>query len=543
MPTVPQYGGGEPRVQAQRLRTGQARGVSPTAGTGPARQLQQVGQQISRTGAQLTDIAIQQQTDRNASMVLAAKTAFDAEAAKVIVDARNQRGMNAWGLTDRTDEWYKSSSQRYIDNLENDAQKQAMRQVFAEKWPSIKSNIYGHEVSEQRRAVNDSAKAAIQSATDFGVANHNDPALLQQSVADIQRTVLAQQAINEGWTAEVADAALQSHLTALHKSVIDAKLDADPRAAEAYYEANREQIRGVDQPVIEEKLATGKRILDAQEFVDEQELQGATEEEQLKKARTQFEGEAEEEAIAEVTRRFSQKQAAITRDQQAAYREADQVLFEGGNYSDIPNSLLGRLSRADRGRLRDEQYGKVTDWPTYYGLRQVAAREPSTFASMDLTPYFGKLDDAKRAEMIKLQTKAAKDPADLALGRTKWQVMQQSAANAGLDPSKDKEDNSAGEKVREYYRRVDDEILEFYNEKGKEPNREQLLQITDNLSREVVQSGWIWDTERPAALAEVEGVPTEMVDNLAEQVAAQNREVTDENIKKLYDYLVSIGQI
>lgn len=543
MPVVP-YNRGQPAVQPQALRTGQLSGVSPSAGTSGARQMRQMGQQISDIGGELNRVAVQQQNDRNASKVLAAKTAFDAEAATVLTDARNQRGMNAWGITKKTNEWYKSASQKHLDGLENEAQRKAMQGVFAQKWPAIKANIYSHEVAEQRSAVNESAKASIQSAVDFGIANRDDPNLLAQSTADISRVVRAQQAVNEGWDEETTQAALQSHLTALHKGVIEAKLDEDPRAAEAYYEVNKDQIRGIEQPVIEAKLAVGRQLVEAQTFVDEQEAQGATEEEQLAQARDRYEGEQEEEVIAEITRRASQREAAIRRGQDEAYREADAKLMEGATYDQLPPSLLAKLDRDDRAKLRKGQYGQVTDWDTYYGLRQLAAQDPEAFRRMDLTRYFGDLDASKRTEIVKLQTKAQKDPESLTLGRTKWQVMQQAAAKAGLDPSKQSKEGGEGDKVRAFYRRIDDEILQFYNEQGREPGRKELLDITDRLNREIVMSdaGWFWfDAEQPAAIVEVEGVPTDMVDELAETVEAEGAPVTEDNIRKLYNYLLDRG--
>lgn len=533
-----------PTVQRQGIQTGGLRRVSPGTGTEGARQQQALGQALSQQAGVMSEIAVKQQEERNTSQVLAAKTTFDAQAAERLTDARNAQGANAWGVTKRTEEWWQKATSEHIDNMENEAQKQTLRRMFDEKWPSTKANIYSHEVGQQRKAVNDSAKASIQSASDLAVANHNDPNLVNQAITDITRTVKVQQATNEGWTPDVAEAARMSHLTALHKSVIDAKLDENPAAAEAYYEQYKDQIRGSDQPLVEEGLATGKRRRQSQEFVDQMAIEDKSEEEAIAEARKRFEGEDEEEAIDEVTRRFSRREAAISRDQSEAYRQADEILMaEGGSYDAIPNSVLRRLDRASREKLRNEQYGKVTDWPTYYQLRQMAAQQPEAFATTDLTPYFGKLDASKRTEMIKLQTKASENPSDLALGRTKWQVIQQAAGQVGLDPKKANEKNTGdGEKVRSFYRRIDDEILDFSTVNGREPNQSELLKITDRLTAEVVETGFLWDSTRSAGLIEVEGVPTDQIDEIAEAVQLEGVEVSDENIKAWYDYESQKGQ-
>lgn len=535
MPTVPRAEG--PQVQTRALRTGQIQKLSPTQLTGAAQQQQQLGQALQRTSATLNEIEVRKQVERNTSQVLAAKTAFEAEAATTLTGAKNTRGANAWGITDKTMAWYEKSSSQHVDNMENEAQKTVLRQIFAEKLPGVKAGVFSHEIGEQRRAVNDSAKAGIQASIDLASANYTDPVMLDQALTDITRTVRVQQATNEGWTKDVADVALMGHTTALHKSVIDAKLDVDPDAAEAHFEKYKDQIQGSEHATIIDGIETGNRRRKAQSFVDEMAAEGKSEEEQLREARKRFEGEDEEEAVAQVTRRFSQTQAAISRDQQAAFREADDILMaEDGSYDQIPNSMLRRLKRSDREALRAEQYGKVTDWPTYYGLRQLAAKDPVTFAAMDLTPHFGKLDAAKRSEIIKLQTTAAKDPTDLSLGRTKWQVLQQAATSAGLDPSDDKKDNSNGEQVRAFYRRVDDELLAHFQRTGKEASQDELIAITDKLTLQVVDTNW-WNTDVAAGLIEIEGVPQEQIPDLATAVQGEGMEVTDENIQKLYNYI------
>jgi len=52
-----------------------------------------------------------------------------------------------------------------------------------------------------------------------------------------------------------------------------------------------------------------------------------------------------------------------------------------------------------------------------------------------------------------------------------------------------------------------------------------------------VLEAWVFQGDRPAIEAEVEGVPQDMVDDLACAVRSAGKPVTDENIKAVYRYL------
>lgn len=541
MPTIPTY---QPQVSRTALRTPQQEGISPQAFTLQAEQLQQASKGVAQLGSVLQQIEDRKQEERDASMVLAARSAFKKEEADQLIDAKNRQGMNAWGLSDEKSTWWKETTQRYLSDTENPQQKAALQRVFLESEPTFYSNIKSHEVAEQRRAVNDSAKASIAADINSAVAGHDDPRVVEGAVTSIKRTVYAQQAVNDGWDEERAAQELENQLTTMHRHVIKSKLNENPAAAETYFEQYKDQIAGRDHPEIQTWLKSGMSRVKAQQVVDSLAAKGMNEQAQLDYIRKHLEGDEERDAIAEATTRFSMERAAIERDQQAAREMAHNIILEPGKtWKDIPGELWARLDPADKERMQEGTYGKTTDWPTYYSLRQIAARDPSTFASMDLTPYFGKLDDARRTEMIKLQTKALDSPDDMAIARSKWQIMEQSAAAAGLDPKKAKDDSSNGEKLREYYRRVDDEMMAFQQRTGKEPTKADLLQITDDLARQITYERWgiIPDTERAAALADVEGVPRDMVPELARRVEAAGQPVTDENVQKLYNYLISRG--
>lgn len=541
-PIVPTYD--QPQVQRRALGTTQQRGISPDAFTEQARQLQKSAGDVIQFSETMQKLENRKQEERDAAVVMAARSSFEKEVADRTIQAKDRRGLNAWGLSDENEAWYKETRAKYLGSMENEAQKAAMSQVLYSREPTFYAGIKGHEVSEQRRAVNDSAKASISADINSAAAGYNDDATVQQAVTSIKRTVAVQQAVNEGWDAERVKDEQLGHTTTLHRQIIKQKLNDDPVMARAHFDQYKDQIAGVDHAEIEGWLKSGASRVKAQEFADGMSAKGLSEMEQIAEARKRLSGDEERDAIAEITGRFSMERAAIERDQQMAREAAHNIVIEPNQtWRDIPADLWARLDPADKERFQKDGYGDKTDWGTYYGLRQLAAKDPEAFGKMDLTPYFGSLDDARRAEMIKLQTKALEDPNDPDIGRTKMQVMQQSAANAGLDPKKDKEDNEAGEKLRQFYRRIDDEILDFAKKNGREPSKKELLEITDRLSIEVAKNRRFWfDLERAAGVAEVEGVPTEMVDDLAAVVEAHGAEVTDENIKALYDHLQRKGQ-
>ena len=163
--------------------------------------------------------------------------------------------------------------------------------------------------------------------------------------------------------------------------------------------------------------------------------------------------------------------------------------------------------------------------------------DPILFRELNLNEYTHLLSPADREEFVKLQT----SPQEITVARTKTQIMKQGAIDVGISDFQIRE--GFGNKIEVYYRRIDDELEAFQINTGKKPTTKDILDIVDRLSLEVIKDpdAWFFTGERPAFKAEIEGVPTDLIDDLASAVKEAGQPVSDENIKTLYFFMTGIA--
>jgi hypothetical protein len=125
----------------------------------------------------------------------------------------------------------------------------------------------------------------------------------------------------------------------------------------------------------------------------------------------------------------------------------------------------------------------------------------------------------------------------MAISRTKTQIMRAGAINAGVSEKQAKQ--GFGDEVEVYFKRFDEELASFQESTGKEPTNKDMSEIADRLSIEVIRDpkAIFFKGKRPAIEAEIEGVPSDMIDDLAAAIQNTGTPVTDKNIQDLYRYL------
>jgi len=210
---------------------------------------------------------------------------------------------------------------------------------------------------------------------------------------------------------------------------------------------------------------------------------------------------------------------------------------------DIDSGVLEKMG--PEGRRAIEQYianpsPAKSDQSAWNELYQMRVHERKKFNDVDMNLYKGKLTDADWKGFV-----AEQDTPDGGIedqyALTGEQAMSDAAFSAGLDPANASEKNDDGKKVRAFNHRFRTELnlqsalWQSDPKKGRPLNSEEMKQIGDRLALEVVKEiNWGLDDERPAWAAEVEGVPQNMVDELAWGLKLAGKPVTDVMIQEAY---------
>jgi len=509
----------------------------------PARDISQTLGQLGRAG---TEFALKRQNDRNLAAVAAADAALGTHQLEFEQQAKSRRGWQADGLGKDTAAFWDKAASDTMAGLENDAQRRAMAGIIAKKRVASLERMGNHQQDQLDKAMLDSLNASVANDIDHAAANASDPAETASAISDITRKSNAIAAAR-GWDSQQLEAYRAQQHTAAHKAVIGSLLQQDAVKAKIYYEANKDQIAGSERAAIEKNIETASRLGRAQEASDKIAAQGGTLTEQLDKAR-QIEDPEERKMTTELVRnRAAQTVAAVKADQSQAFDDTAKILAGGGDREAIPAATWNRLSGADQLKVekilsdRAKQVLKpdpARSLQTYFALRDAALQDPEGFRQENLDMYIGVVDPTKLTELKKLQEK----PDEITTVRTRTGIVSAAAGSIGLNPKKLDAKGDDGDEVRAFYGRVDEEIASQESITGRRVTNTDVQNIVDRLTIQVIREGKWFGREKPAAQLEIEGVPANMVDDLAKAVRDAGQPVTDANIKALYTYLNSRGR-
>lgn len=571
MPTVPKYQQqtelrGLPSVQQQSIASPELLGAG-------ARQTQEAGNAMLRAGTGLANIAADMQQREDADMVFQAEAAFRESLIGFEQEALTRTGNKAWGITKDVDKWFQDNVAKYSEGLTNDRQKAIFNQTATKmKLPSIE-RFSSFERQQRVNSLEQSTNATLETlvnsaATTAQMMNSNDfvagqprlddngnpmpsPLSALQSMKQDGLRRLEFYAKDTGEDASVTDLKKQLYTSKFHKQVIQARIDADPSSAKAYYEANKEEIAGAERLKLEDLVRTGEFKVKAQNFADGALNDGLTEVDAIRKAREEFQGQDEDLVVTEVKNRFNELNQARESDQRQAADQAYDVFAKTGRLSSIPADVLNRMDGKTKLALKKEARALAegrpikTDDSVYYSLYQEAINNPQDFGKRDLRQYFDKLSPGDRQEMIKLQGKV-QQPDELKDLRTYDQQLTLRYRDLGWD-------NSDNTSKAQFERAANDAIVAEQLARGKKLTYEEREKVLDRL---LIQGGGTWYSP-DKRLFEVQGTeketeffkglePNKKAAALVQQIPASERvqieralkangiQVTDQRILDLY---------
>lgn len=544
MPRVPEYQQSQTRRPVAGTRVG--------ANTGPLRELSQQARRGTETVQAVEQAALKFQQREDTDAVNRAWANFQDRRREFLHGEGgllNQQGANAKGAASTADRFYQEAPQELIGELANDRQRLAFEQMVQKNRAPTLDAVARHESRQRSAALTESTAATIAGAVDSAAATPFDPNLVGGHRDTLDRAVTALGA-QEGWDRDTLDRKLLENRTEFHARIIEAQIDQDPAAARAYYAEHREQIAGTAHDDIERKLEAATQRGREQAETDRILAGGGTPQEQMRAARAIDDPEVRDGVVARLKRRQAEQKALADAEVDAAVNDAWNAVVENNSTDAIPAATWAALPGQEKKRIRDYvsrlDSSRKTDDATYYLLRRMQEQRPDEFRQINLMRYAPDLSQGDLQGFIDDQTKSGGGRDAAVFGRSKWRIMEQGAAAIGLKPDAAEKDNDSGRAVRGFYQRVDNEMALFQQETGRKPNGPEIQEIVDRLSINVLQEGsflgiFSTEDETPAVLAEIEGIPSDRVPDLAAAVQAAGQPVTEDNIRLLYRSLIERG--
>lgn len=257
MPRVPTYD--SPLVAPQPLgapRTPGGGAVAAVASTAGA-DATAIGRGLSSAGANLTDIAIHMQEQKNVEKVQAAQAAHGEQMLQWMTEARTKRvGHLAEGVTKDFDEWFDKSSSETLSSFDNDTQRRGFQRLQQKQKLAAKQDLAGFELNEGRKARKAAYDAANVNAVNIA-STAASPQLLAQQRENVLNSIATHAALN-GWGEEEVQAERSKWLSALHLQRMQNLVSRDPEGAREYFSSNKHEIRGEFHDQADKLLKTGE---------------------------------------------------------------------------------------------------------------------------------------------------------------------------------------------------------------------------------------------------------------------------------------------
>lgn len=414
-------------------------------------------------------------------------------------------------------------------------------------------HITGEREDYNTKIYDDGLKANINSAA----AAWADKGALNAILFDQNKLItdrLDDIGINDKKSVDLAhrEAASDVHTTVISSAVSQ----GNHTYAKDWFKENKKNMTADDIKTVESLLKRSGIRAASQDNVDDYVQKGLDETTALKEAKKIDDAEIRDATVDRIKTVFGEESAALDRKQKGHGERARTTYADSIDVGMTPQDAYDSIDPIDlenmdggerislQSRVRIDSSGETvkTDKKELYRLRNLYRNDRLAFLDYNLMQSSHLLSGSDFEEFVKLQT----DEKALMVSRNKAQYMKQAAGGAGIDPKDLTDDGSKGDEARAYYNRVDDELESIKQQTGKDPTLKDIEEITDRLNIEVIRERSIWplgkfpwrlfggDIEERAGAMEIEGVPSELIDELALALKDAGEDVTETNIRYLY---------
>ena len=467
----------------------------------------------------------------------------------------SKRGRDALGTVKLTDSELDKISGEAQEFLTNDTQREAFSSLWNRHRSTSLDGVSRHEMRQRNVANVQTTEAMLADSLDNALNNFTDQESINES---IENTVIAIRTNGQGQSEEVMTQQIDAAISNIHKGVIDRMLVDDPKGAREYFSKNKNDVEGKDNKIVEAALKAGILRGDAQEKTDKIMADIANPADQLKEARAIRNPELRDETVMRVKLRQKDDAALVAANNkqlvEGGWAAVEQGLEAGTGTDDLLKMVDKMPTHKDRENMRkfiDKKVSGediVTDPDLYYRLRVMSMDEPGQFKKTKLTDFYADLSLSDRERLIDLQQSIGPD-GDTA-GRTLNQMVTQSLRSIGIDTGA-----GAGKPDKKltstFWRKVEDELVNFKEVNGREANRSDQQAIIDNLIIEGEVKGRTPFFDPDVRLFQVEEgqeffieeVPKEERAEIIEALKRKNLPVTNDAIVSLWTQQVTQKQV
>ena len=444
------------------------------------------------------------------------------------------------------DDFYKTQMDGFQTSIDEESatlSNSHQREAFQRRSEGLKlrygSKLADH-VTTQKAVFNKQAvEGAVAIELDNVASDPTDPQITTDAL-DRTRILLTEQLDREGVKGDARKMILKEAASNIHETVITSAIDnGDYQVAKAYFDANKKKILGERHDDIADLLEESGAREQSQIAVDGYINKGLTETEARKEAR-KLDPAVRDATIDRINARYGEQDQIRDRNQKQAGETAWNIYAETKDITTVPLSVLRAMDGKERASLESvaatAAKGETvkTDWIFYDSLKELIKEDPIAFQNMSPGTYQHLLGPTEMKEIINLRNK----PDELKSVQSNLELINQGVADAGLDPKDSKKEGDDGDDVRDFKRGIDEKITNIKKDTGKDASPTEVQDIIDDAGIAVKRKVDYWfDAVTLAGLLEIEGVPPDMTPELAASVKRAGKEVTEANIRLLWEYV------
>lgn len=470
-------------------------------------------------------------------------------------DAKTKRGKNAFGASDEFQDFYKQSyddiGKKYFNN--SDQRNRFDLEVARPLKMSADDLLKTHEYKEEISYDDEKTKASIRLDSDLAADSYDNPAVSRRSIENIKKSI-SDFSERNGLPPESAKLELETQVSKAHINVVSRMLnDNKPAMAKAYIKNNGKELTTEDYDSIQKAMKESTFKADAQMKTSDIVGSAATESDALKMARQIADSDLQDEVIKRVKIRFNEKESAKKQASETNFDNAYRLLEEHKTLDQVPPSVIAALDLGQKQKLekREEQLRNgsptKTNLEAYYEL-ELMAGNPTTrdmFSQLNLLNYRTELSesDFKKISGWQKNLRTGKGEKQLDGIESKNNIVNTALTAMDIDFSKKANEKDIN-KARLFRAEVDRLVTQKQETTGKRITNEELRDIVDNLSVEVVTNKntfWFDETKKvfelnneDAATISFEDVPLNERRKIEGALSAKGIPINEENILNVY---------
>lgn len=281
------------------------------AGGFEAKAMQQAGRMLGDIADEGVRIALDMRQKADDAAVLEAANSWDERTTQYLNDPDtglfNRKGKGAKGMSGEASTWFGKLEGDIMKGLENENQRSLFSKYILRNRSSKVDSIARHERAEFQNYRVDVTNQAVTNAVNTIAANYADDEIFEAQLDTAENALLT---LLSDQGEEVVAAKVKALRSAAHEARLAQWLEANPRAAEAYFKKYKDGIDGTNHAKWTKAIDTQTAVIWTQEEADKLVKRFGSETAALRYIREHYEGDKENSLVTAVKTRYNERDAA-----------------------------------------------------------------------------------------------------------------------------------------------------------------------------------------------------------------------------------------